>query len=204
MQSRRTCRLSVWQRVPLHVPRVVLRAPRALLPDSIDQPLMAATLLASGVSIVSLALRFEPLPDAEAADGSSYAVMGVVSCIPLVSWTAWLLPCILEPARSRLYLTWAALYAAPFLRDGFDLTGYSMAMLALGALHIQVARLAATEPAILKRLVGGLQLPSPASAAEKQGKVRWEAADLDPDELLEMQQFDRQLLERDRRRRKGS
>ncbi|GFH31842.1 hypothetical protein HaLaN_30960 [Haematococcus lacustris] len=106
---------------------------------------MAATLLASGVSIVSLALRSEPSPDAEAADGSSYAVMGV----------AWLLPCILEPARSRLYLTWAALYAAPFLRDGFDLTG-------------------------------------------------WEAADLDPDELLEMQQFDRQLLERERRRRSGS
>ena len=38
----------------------------------------------------------------------------------------------------QLYFSYCLLYAAPLLRSGFDFDGYSLLMLALGAVHMQV------------------------------------------------------------------
>ena len=39
---------------------------------------------------------------------------------------------------SQMYISYCLLYAAPLLRSGFDFDGYSLLMLALGAVHMQV------------------------------------------------------------------
>lgn len=62
------------------------------------------------------------------------------ACTP--SPQAWVLPALTNPERSPLYLTYCLLYATPLLLEGFDVTDkYCLAMLALGALHVQVGLL---------------------------------------------------------------
>ena len=39
---------------------------------------------------------------------------------------------------SQMYISYCLLYAAPLLRSGLDFDGYSLLMLALGAVHMQV------------------------------------------------------------------
>lgn len=51
---------------------------------------------------------------------------------------AWILPALSNPDRAPLYWSYALLYCTPLLRNGFDIDGYVWAMLALGAVHIQV------------------------------------------------------------------
>lgn len=51
---------------------------------------------------------------------------------------AWILPALTNPERAPLYYSLAALYAAPLLRNGFDLDSYVWAMWALMIVHIQV------------------------------------------------------------------
>jgi len=118
----------------------------SILPDAVEGLLTSGTMLASGLAIVgtsALVLR-QQTPKQE--DGFSYGVMGAVSFIPLFNWTAWVLPALTQPERAPLYLSYAALYATPLLLEGFSIGGYTVAMLLLGVLHVQVERIVATEP----------------------------------------------------------
>eukprot|EP00878_Enallax_costatus_P009197 GHUV01009615.1.p1 GENE.GHUV01009615.1~~GHUV01009615.1.p1 ORF type:complete len:265 (+),score=68.25 GHUV01009615.1:154-948(+) len=81
------------------------------------------------------------LPD----DNFTWAVMGVVSCIPLFNFMAWVLGA-LQSDNPRPYYWAAALYALPLLRNGFDQDWFSISLLLLGAAHVQALRVAATEP----------------------------------------------------------
>jgi len=76
--------------------------------------------------------------------------MGVISCIPLVNWTAWILPALANPERSSIYWVYSLLYCVPLLRNGFDIDGYVLTMLVLGILHVQAERIALTEPDTLR------------------------------------------------------
>jgi hypothetical protein len=114
--------------------------------DSAEDFLEVATVTSSCLAIVTtaaLAVRGPP-PNATRQrqiaeeEGSAYAVMGFVSCIPLFSWTAWVLPALTQPERSPLYYAYAALYACPLLLHGFDMEGYTLLLTALGAAHVQV------------------------------------------------------------------
>ena len=51
---------------------------------------------------------------------------------------AWILPALQNPDRAALFYTYAALYSYPLLKDGFDIEGYTLVMLLLGIIHIQV------------------------------------------------------------------
>lgn len=44
-----------------------------------------------------------------------------------------------DPQRARLYYLFAAVYALPSLRNGFNLDSFSVACLLLGIAHVQVA-----------------------------------------------------------------
>lgn len=49
-----------------------------------------------------------------------------------------MLPAINQPERAALYLSYALLYAWPLLDEGFEIEKYTILMLLLGALHVQV------------------------------------------------------------------
>lgn len=51
---------------------------------------------------------------------------------------AWVFAALEDEERARLYYWFAALYALPLLRNGFDFDGFSVAMLLVGVAHVQV------------------------------------------------------------------
>lgn len=67
-----------------------------------------------------------------------------------------------DEESSFIYWSFALIYTLPYLRNGFELDGFAIAALLLGALHMQVERLAQTEPVevelpeVLRALVRGL------------------------------------------------
>lgn len=79
---------------------------------------------------------------------TKWAVMGVLSALPLLGFTAWLFGATDAPdskQASRPYLAFAALYASPLLY-GVALTPFAFACAALCAVHVQVERIRETEP----------------------------------------------------------
>lgn len=79
-------------------------------------------------------------------DDIKWTVMGVISCIPLVNWTAWIFGALDDPARSTRYYAFAALYFLPYLKEGIRLDTVVLLAAAAGALHLQVERAAAQAP----------------------------------------------------------
>ncbi|KAG1676047.1 hypothetical protein FOA52_014912 [Chlamydomonas sp. UWO 241] len=143
---------------------------------------IASSVAAISLTALTVAFSAPPQPPSRAASslaendddaGFGWSVAGVVACIPLVSFIAWALPILsasgpgsIEPAATggggtsgtsdtsvQLYYAYAALYAAPLLRSGFDLDAYSLAMIMLCVVHVQVERIAAIEPETLRALL---------------------------------------------------
>jgi hypothetical protein len=52
---------------------------------------------------------------------------------------SWVLAALEDEERARVYYAFAALYAVPLLHSGFDIDGFSITMLAVGAAHVQVS-----------------------------------------------------------------
>lgn len=130
-----------------------------------------------------------------------------------------------------MYYLYCALYSAPLLRSGFDFDGYSLFMLCLCIVHVQAERIVHTEPqllpdlpalpAVVPRMIGMLQTTSEAKMMEKGGEGKFLngdsgrcnlqdrndaerniAVEEDDHASLELKQFDRMLMERERRRAK--
>jgi hypothetical protein len=61
-----------------------------------------------------------------------------------------------------LYYSLAFIYALPYVANGFELDGFALLSLLICALHVQLERIAQTEPvevelpSVLRRLVGGI------------------------------------------------
>lgn len=59
-----------------------------------------------------------------------------------------------EDRDPRAYYALAALYALPLARSGLEVDGFALALLVLGALHLQAERIAQTEPEAMAELLG--------------------------------------------------
>lgn len=110
---------------------------------------LATTLLAAvGYSALPL-LRQRRTSNAEADPGDindqdiKWTVMGIISCLPFVNWTAWIFGALDDPDVAPRYYLFAALYALPLLTEGLSLDGVLLGATALCALHVQVERVAA-------------------------------------------------------------
>jgi hypothetical protein len=71
---------------------------------------------------------------------------------------AWVFGALDDEDSAALYWTFAFIYTLPYLASGLQLDGFAAAALAAGAAHLQVERVAQTEPA-------EVELPAVARAA---------------------------------------
>mmetsp|Transcript_43756 Transcript_43756/g.109781 ORF Transcript_43756/g.109781 Transcript_43756/m.109781 type:complete len:292 (-) Transcript_43756:310-1185(-) len=141
----------------------------------------AATCSALGIAFSLARRRPEPAqPTASPADADDgffgWFLAAFLSLVPLANWTAWLVAAQLEDAEAEdsssptLCYAFAALYALPLLHGGIAPDASDVLILALGALHLQVERVAQTDPGALSALPApsrsaGLPLGSAAAAA---------------------------------------
>ncbi|BDA48034.1 hypothetical protein COCOBI_11-2910 [Coccomyxa sp. Obi] len=95
-----------------------------------------------------------PTVDTDEEDGIKWGVMTIISCFPLLNWLAWVFAAFDDEERAPIYYTNAFVYLLPWLSRGFELDRFSIACLLVGIAHVQVERIAQTEPEIV-------QLPSP-------------------------------------------
>lgn len=58
--------------------------------------------------------------------------------LPCNTLQAWYLPSTLRPERAWLYELYALLYGVPLFMKGFEIEKYTIIMLILGQIHIQV------------------------------------------------------------------
>jgi len=145
--------------------------------------------------------------EAEEEGGFFWTLAAVLSAIPLANWTAWLLLAQADADDGRspaLCYCFAALYAMPALQGGLVPDATDLLLLGLGALHIQVERLARTEPDSLPRIRLPDALTASAEAtAERllsQGSALKEAAEdakslpgVDPVARIDLKDFDKKL-----------
>jgi hypothetical protein len=131
-----------------------------------------------------------------------------------------------DEASSTLYWSFAWIYTVPYIASGFELDGYAIAALIAGVAHMQVERIAQTEPveielpSVLRSLLRSL--PRAVTALGRYGAVVGEevsdrvgrSADAQkrkPDRKyleeksrearMELDDFDRKAREKERRRR---
>ncbi|GMH44966.1 hypothetical protein BSKO_12923 [Bryopsis sp. KO-2023] len=130
---------------------------------------MVMNTLLGGSAVTALAYGSIPLITHEEApnerlhfvkddDAIKWTVAGVVSCIPFLNWVAWVF-IGLDCDVSFPFFMLAFLYSTPFLMSGFDLNQFATFMFLAGILHVQVERLAQTEPnALIASLEGNKEL----------------------------------------------
>jgi len=108
------------------------------------------------------------------ADNFRWGLMGFISAFPLFNWLAWIFAAV-DSDNPRLYYWFAALYALPLLRNGFDFDWFTWAMLGAGVVHVQAARIAATEPEVRASIANQLKplnlVKTTAKAASAAAKV---------------------------------
>lgn len=98
--------------------------------------------------------RTRTVDDTDEEDGVKWGVMTIISCFPLLNWLAWVFAAFDDEERAPIYYTNAFVYLLPWLSRGFELDRFSIACLLVGIAHVQVERIAQTEPE-------KAQLPSP-------------------------------------------
>jgi hypothetical protein len=59
---------------------------------------------------------------------------------------AWVFGALDDEASSVLYWSFAWIYTMPYIANGFELDRYAIAALLVGIIHMQVERIAQTEP----------------------------------------------------------
>ncbi|PSC70899.1 Ras-related Rab7 [Micractinium conductrix] len=106
--------------------------------------------------------RFLQPSDEDSTENIRWSVMGVLSLLPFVNPMAWVFAALDDEDTSTLYYSFAFIYALPYLANGFQLDGFVLVSLVLCAVHVQVERLAQTEPvevelpSVLRSLLAGI------------------------------------------------
>ena len=155
---------------------------------------------------------------------TTWTLASSLSFIPWFGFMAWVLLSLSEPgpeadsssrpSRGTYFATLALIYSTPLTFRGFEFDEYSLLMLLLLTLHVQVERLVVTEPSWLLSLRPTLpwQLAAPDRPSllqpKKERNESREAEDddfdytssRDEEEELQLKQFDRLLMERSRAR----
>lgn len=159
--------------------RPLLAAPREALPsqlmDALHTGVALSVVLGIGLSALPILTgdakernerRYvQPGPDEE-ADNLKWGIMSVLAAVPFLSPLGWVFGALDDEESSALYWSLAALYSLPYLTSGLRLDSFAVATLLAGAVHMQIERVARTEPAevelpqaarsLLRRLPGAV------------------------------------------------
>lgn len=90
--------------------------------------------------------RYLQPTEEEEANSIRWGVMSVLSFIPYLSPLAWVFAGLDDETYSSLYYVYAALYTLPYLTNGLQLNSFVLLSIAAGIAHVQIERLALTEP----------------------------------------------------------
>ncbi|GAB4818854.1 hypothetical protein N2152v2_005900 [Parachlorella kessleri] len=167
--------------------------------------------------------RFARPNQDQGAEGVRWTVMGVLSFLPFLNWLAWVFAAFDDEDSATLYYTYAFLYALPYLANGLELDGFVWLSIAVGVAHVQVERIALTEPTevelpeVLRGLLRavpdalrgvGKYLVGLGSEAGERVQSAGEAARRKPDRKyleeksrearMELDEFDRKVREKER------
>ncbi|KAL4433056.1 hypothetical protein ABPG77_006483 [Micractinium sp. CCAP 211/92] len=108
--------------------------------------------------------RFLQPTDEDSAENIRWSVMGVLSVLPFINPMAWVFAALDDDDASTLYYSLAFIYALPYFASGFELDGFAIFSVLLCILHVQLERIAQTEPVevelpgVLRRLLAGIPL----------------------------------------------
>lgn len=81
-----------------------------------------------------------------------WSVMSILSCVPYVNYMAWVFAALDSSSSSMMneskddkrssvhYWTLAAIYALPYLIDGFHMDSFTLLSLSIGVMHVQLER----------------------------------------------------------------
>eukprot|EP01026_Neomeris_dumetosa_P024012 TRINITY_DN2012_c0_g1_i4.p1 TRINITY_DN2012_c0_g1~~TRINITY_DN2012_c0_g1_i4.p1 ORF type:complete len:248 (-),score=17.55 TRINITY_DN2012_c0_g1_i4:238-981(-) len=105
-----------------------------------------ATLTGLTISGLRILLSGDRIGTMEEGDNIRWGVMGVVSCIPYMNWLSWIFGALDDENNKNLYFGFAFLYIFPYILEGLQLDQLIIFIIILNALHVQVERLAVTEP----------------------------------------------------------
>ncbi|KAK2076454.1 hypothetical protein QBZ16_000979 [Prototheca wickerhamii] len=72
--------------------------------------------------------------------------MSILSFMPFLNPLAWVFASMDDEDNASLYRAYAILYTVPYLTDGFKLDSFVLLSIAAGVAHVQIERLAMTEP----------------------------------------------------------
>eukprot|EP00210_Caulerpa_lentillifera_P007682 g7333.t1 len=103
------------------------------------------------VPILSPATNERVQKPTDELDDIKWSVATIVSFLPYFNWTSWLLVAFDSEFPLAYYLL-SALYLAPSIESGFQMDSFTVFMIVLGVLHIQVERIAQTEPEFLSTM----------------------------------------------------
>lgn len=118
----------------------------------------------TGESLERNEKRFLTPSDDDSAENIRWSVMGVLSVLPFVNPMAWVFAALDDDDSSTLYYSLAFIYSLPYIANGFELDGFAIVSVLACILHVQVERLAQTEPvevelpSVLRRLLAGIPL----------------------------------------------
>lgn len=128
-----------------------------------------------------------------------WSVMSILSCVPYVNYMAWVFAALDSSSLSMIhgdedgrkdghYWTLAAVYALPYVVDGFHMDAFTLLTLSLGVLHVQIERglyygdlnswFDSTVQSIVDRL---------------SGNSIYESSEIDESVLQDFEDFDRRL-----------
>lgn len=79
-------------------------------------------------------------------DNVRWSVMSVTSCLPYLNYLGWVFGALYEEEGPTLYWVLSFLYFLPYVMDGFRLDGFTILTLCMGVVHMQIERIAQTEP----------------------------------------------------------
>lgn len=134
---------------------------RALLPQPFATVLDAAAFAAvtGGLALSALPLLTgkaakqnanRPFNEDTEEENFLYSLASGIAILPYANWTAWVLRAFNEESNAALYYAIASAYAVPWVTHDLRLDGFTVLMLLLGAVHVQVERVAATQPVELR------------------------------------------------------
>lgn len=126
-----------------------------IIRDSLQIGIVVSIVLSTGLSLLPILTgeskeRHEEKllgPDMlEDGDEVKWSVMTVLSFLPFLNPMAWIFAALDDETSPTIYWSFAVLYSLPYLKNGFELDGFTTLVLMLGIVHIQVERIAQTEP----------------------------------------------------------
>lgn len=139
---------------------------------------------------------------------------------------AWVFGALDDEDSSVLYWSFAWIYAMPYVANGFELDGYAIAALLVGIAHMQVERIAQTEPVevelpqVLRSFLRSLPLAltvlgrygaivgeevsgrvGRSADAQKRKPDRKYLEEKSREERMQLEEFDRKIREKERKKR---